>query len=157
MPKKVIIQGRVNLNGFSSVLVDLPQGLGDQIMCFPIFASLKSEYPEIHLTALTLNKGSQALLMMNDTIDDVKAIPFTFSRFGLIRFFLKDFTGVYSYFRRSKFDCVIVVHHNILRALIYRIVPKKSIIYNMENIHKLEKDNNEDTCDNKHNGRWTQL
>jgi ADP-heptose:LPS heptosyltransferase len=133
---KVKVCGDISIPSDGKILVDLPQGLGDQIMCFPLFVSLKKVYPSIEITAFTLNGGSAELLKKNSRIHSVMTIPFVFSLSGLMSFFIHRYPEVRRFFIENCFSCVIVVHKNLFRTILYRLLPVRCLVYNLENIHK---------------------
>lgn len=138
MREKVRVKGSLSIPPAGRILVDLPHGLGDQIMCFPLFVSLKKKFPSAEISVFTLNGGSASLLKKNPYISDVTTVPFTFSLIGLVRFFLTRYLGIRRFFRKRRFDCVIVVHRNLFRTILYKLLPVTSLVYNQENVHKTQ-------------------
>lgn len=118
------------------VIIDLPQGLGDQIMCFPLMASLKRYNKDMHITVITFNKISLNLLMFNRNIDDAKTFEMEFTFKGLIRFFMFSYYKLYSLLKAGRYDLLIFTHPNIVRDLLFYMLPAKRKIYNRENAHK---------------------
>ncbi|PKL19117.1 MAG: hypothetical protein CVV49_02625 [Spirochaetae bacterium HGW-Spirochaetae-5] len=118
------------------VIIDLPQGLGDQIMCFPLMASLKRYNKDMHITVITFNKISLNLLGYNKNIDDVKTFEMDFTVKGLIRFFTFSYYKFYSMMNAGNYDLLIFTHPNIVRDLLFYMLPAKRKIYNRENAHK---------------------
>jgi ADP-heptose:LPS heptosyltransferase len=118
------------------VIIDLPQGLGDQIMCFPLMASLKRYNPDMHITVVTFNKISVSLLGYNKNIDSVKTFDMDFTVKGLARFFMFSYYKLYSLLKKEKYDLLIFTHPNIVRDLLFRMLPVERKIYNIENAHK---------------------
>ncbi len=120
----------------NKVFIDLPQGLGDQIMCFPLLASLKAYNRDMNITVMTFNTASGNLLSYNKNIDSVKVFEMDFTLKGLIKFFRLNFHKLYTLFKTEKYDLFIITHPNPLRNLLYFMLPAKRKIYNRENIHK---------------------
>ncbi len=123
--------GKIN-----KVIIDLPQGLGDQIMCFPLLASLKRYNPDMHITVITFNKISVSLLGYNRNIDSVKTFDMDFTIKGLIRFFMFSYYKLYSFLKAEKYDLLIFTHPNIVRDMLFYMLPTERKIYNRENAHK---------------------
>ncbi len=118
------------------VIIDLPQGLGDQIMCFPLLASLKRYNPDIHITVITFNKASASLLMYNRNIDKVRTFNVEFTVRGVFKFFLSGYYKLHSLIKTEDYDLLIFTHPNIVRDLLFYMLPGKRKIYNRENAHK---------------------
>jgi len=118
------------------VAIDLPQGLGDQIMCFPLFDSLKKNDQNINITVITSNRISADLLAYNRNIDSIKTFDMEFSLRGTINFFLRSYFKFYSLFKTEKYDLFIQIHPNPLRDLLWFLLPAERKIYNRENLHK---------------------
>ncbi|MFH0976224.1 MAG: glycosyltransferase family 9 protein [Spirochaetota bacterium] len=122
---------------FKSIVVEFPFGLGDQIMCFPLFASLKKANPEIKITALSPNKNSTLILSNNKHIDNIYEYGIKkFTHLEIFKFFIKDFVKLWSFFKDNSFDMFIVVHPNPFRSLLLKLLPYKSSLVNTENTHK---------------------
>lgn len=138
MSAKMKVKGTPSIPAKGRVLIDLPQGLGDQIMCFPLIASLKAAYPGLEITVFTLNGGSGNLLKKNPFIHDFLSVPFVFTPAGVIGFFVKRYPVLRRFFKKKNFDCVIVVHRNLFRSVLYSLLPVRSLVYNLENVHKTQ-------------------
>jgi ADP-heptose:LPS heptosyltransferase len=134
MKKPIIIRGDVR--DPRNVLVDLPHGLGDQIMCFPLFASLKAHNPEMRITALSPNKASQFLLRHNRHVDQTFPLPADFTVKGLLRHLTKAVPVLRDKCRKDNFDLYINVHPNIIRSANMTLCGIKNRIENTRNIHK---------------------
>ena len=119
-----------------NIIVDLPHGLGDQIMCFPLFASIKSAFPDASITALTPNPASTALLELNRNIDRTRTYPMKFTYGGALRFFLRDYLPLRRFFAENRFDLFLIVHPNPFRTLLSSLLPVKNILANREHAHK---------------------
>jgi len=126
----------------NKVVIDLPQGLGDQIMCFPLMASLKKYNENIHITVMTFNKVSNMLLTYNRNIDSIETFDMKFSFIGLMKFFLFSYNKLYSLLKIENYDLLILTHPNPLRNLLYYMLPVKRKIYNLENSHKFNEISN---------------
>lgn len=124
------------------IVIDLPQGLGDQIMCFPLMASLKKYYSDIDITVITFNRVSEKLLSYNRNIDLVKTFKMEFSFKGLLRFFLSDYKVLRRLMKHGGYDLYILTHPNPLRDLLYYMLPARRKIYNREDSHKFLELNN---------------
>ncbi len=122
----------------NKVVIDLPQGLGDQIMCFPLMASLKRYNKDIHITVITFNKISNNLLAFNKNIDSIKTFDMEFTIKGLINFFIFNYYKIHSLFKSEKFDLFIQIHPNYIRDLLFFLLPAGKKIYNRENLHKFQ-------------------
>ncbi len=120
------------------VVIDLPQGLGDQIMCFPLLASLKKANKDIHITVMTFNKISNNLLIYNRNIDSIKTFDMEFSIKGMIKFFIFSYFKIFSLFKLEKYDLFIQIHPNLIRDVLYFLLPSSRKIYNRENLHKFD-------------------
>ncbi len=123
---------------FKKVAVDMPHGLGDQIMCFPLLASLKEHIKDIHISVITYNKMSRDFLTYNKNVDNIIEIDAEFSLKGLIFFLVHKLSRVRKIFRKEKFDLLILIHPNPLRDILYFFLPSRSKVYNKQNIHKFK-------------------
>lgn len=121
---------------YSKIIVDLPNGLGDQVMGFPLLASIKKAWPDCKITILTSNKASNNLLKYNSNIDKVKYVEEKFTIKGLFHFLIHEWLPLYKYFRTEKFDLYVILHPNIYRTLLRKTMPIKSWIENREQTHK---------------------
>jgi ADP-heptose:LPS heptosyltransferase len=134
MKKKIIIRG--NIRNPKNILVDLPHGLGDLIMCFPLFASIKTYNPEIKITALSPNKASQLLLKHNRNIDETFSLHADFTAKGFIKYITTSIPALRKKVKGDIYDLYISVHPNIIRTanrIFCGIINK---IENTQNIHK---------------------
>lgn len=125
-----------NSGDIKKVVIDLPQGLGDQIMCFPLMASLKNYNKDIHITVMTFNKISNNLLIYNKNIDYLKTFKMEFTYRGIIKFFIFHYYKIYSLLRIEDYDLFILIHPNPIRDLLYFLLPAKQKIYNRKSSHK---------------------
>jgi heptosyltransferase II len=124
------------LNNISFV-VELPFGLGDQIMCFPLFASIKKAMPQSEITVLSPNKNSTFVLSKNKYINNIYEYGLTkFTYFNVLKFFIKDFIKLWFYFKKNSFDFFIIIHPNPFRTLLSKLLSYKKLIINNEHTHK---------------------
>ncbi len=126
----------INKSSFKKIIIDLPYGLGDQIMCFPIFESIKKYNSNINITVLTTNLSAIILLKKNKNIDNIKAFSFKYTIGGMVKFFVSDFWEIRRFYKKENFDLYIVIHQNILRTLLLKLLPYKFAIENKEHTHK---------------------
>jgi len=123
--------------GKKKIVVELPFGLGDQIMCFPLFASIKKAIPDSIITVLSPNKNSTTILSKNKFIDNIYEYGLTkFSYFEIFKFFIKKFYKLWYFFKKNSFDIFIIVHPNLFRTILIKLLPYKYLLLNIENVHK---------------------
>jgi ADP-heptose:LPS heptosyltransferase len=134
MKKNIFVRGTVTSP--ENILVDLPHGLGDIIMCFPLFASIKAKFPECRITVLSPNKASGLLLKYNRHVSETFYLTTAFTVRGLIAYILKSLPLLRKKQKKEKFDLYISVHPNIIRTInrIFCCIPNK--VENRCNIHK---------------------
>jgi len=126
-----------NLQDIRKIVVELPFGLGDHIMCFPLFASIKKALPGAKICALAPNKNSALVLSGNRNIDSVYEYglkKFTYRE--MFAFFRGGFLALRRFFRDENFDLFIVVHPNRFRSLLLKFMPYRHFIANYEQKHK---------------------
>jgi ADP-heptose:LPS heptosyltransferase len=128
------IKGKAQQPG--NILIDMPHGLGDQIMCFPLLASLKKAYPDCSITVLSPNRAASSLLSYNTNINDVITINVRFSAQGLIRHTFFDALRLRRKIRKRDFDTFIIVHPNMIRTVNRILCGIPFVIENIEHTHK---------------------
>lgn len=134
---KRIIDEKTLQTIIKSIVIELPFGLGDQIMCFPLFASIKKAMPEAKITVLSPNKNSTHILSKNVHINNIYEYglrKFTYRE--ILIFFFQNFIKLWSFFKIGKFDLFIVVHPNLLRTILLKLLPYRNSVINTENTHK---------------------
>lgn len=136
---KIRFFGKKNLNLSSAkkILVELPFGLGDKIMGFPLFTSLKKFNPKIEITVLSPNASSTTLLKLNPFIDTV--LEYRLPKFKLrhlATFSLLSAIKLRREIKRKDFDFLIILHPNHFRTFLAHFLPVQTVIMNIENIHK---------------------
>ena len=119
-----------------NILIDMPHGLGDQIMCFPLLASLKKALPDCSITVLSPNKAASSLLSYNTNINDVITFNVRFSAQGLIRHTFFDALRLRRKIRKRGFDTFLIVHPNMIRTVNRILCGIPFIIENLEHTHK---------------------
>lgn len=134
MKKPIIVRGKIRSP--KNILVDLPHGLGDLIMCFPLFASLKASDPEIRITALSPNRASQLLLKHNRYIDETFSLPADFTARGFLQYLKKSIPALRKKRKNDKYDLYISVHPNVIRTANRILCGIRNKIENTQNIHK---------------------
>jgi ADP-heptose:LPS heptosyltransferase len=126
-----------NINHAMSYVVELPFGLGDQIMCFPLFASLKKAMPQSKITVLSPNKNSTLILSKNKYIDNIYEYGLKkFTYVDVLKFFLREFSKLWLFFKNNSFDIFIIIHPNPFRTLLSKLLPYKKLLINNEHTHK---------------------
>jgi heptosyltransferase II len=126
-----------NINNTMSYVVELPFGLGDQIMCFPLFASLKKAMPHSKITVLSPNKNSALILSQNRNIDNIYGYGLKkFTYIDVLKFFIRDFIKLWLFFKKNSFDNFIIIHPNPFRTLLSKLLPYKKLLINNEHTHK---------------------
>jgi ADP-heptose:LPS heptosyltransferase len=134
MKKHILVRGTFTFP--KNILVDLPHGLGDIIMCFPLFASIKAKFPDCRITVLSPNKASGLLLKYNRNVNDTFYLPTTFTLRGLISYILKSLPMLRRKQKKEQYDLYISVHPNIIRTLNHMFCGIPNKIENTRNVHK---------------------
>lgn len=126
-----------NFKGKKKIVVELPFGLGDQIMCFPLFVSIKKAIPDSIITVLSPNKNSTIILSKNKFIDSIFEYGLNkFNYWEVFKFFIMRFFKLWFFFKKESFDIFIIIHPNLFRKLLLKFLPYKYSLVNIENIHK---------------------
>jgi ADP-heptose:LPS heptosyltransferase len=135
--EKIVFFGH-KIDQYRNILVDLPHGLGDQIMCLPLLKSLKKKYPDAKITVFTPNENSSELFKYVQCVDSYKFIDIKFTKFGVVRFFFKNFLSLRKYIKNNDFDLYVAPHYNPVRELFVRIFPFPVAVLNKEYAHKIK-------------------
>lgn len=125
-------------SAYENIFVDLPHGLGDQIMCLPLFKSIKTKQPNTRITVFTPNSSSSALLELFPFIDEHKSIDIKFTYPGVSRFFLEHYFPLRKYIKINRFDLYLAPHYNPMRELFARVLRFPAVILNKEHAHKIK-------------------
>jgi ADP-heptose:LPS heptosyltransferase len=134
MKRSTLVRGVINRP--ENVLVDLPHGLGDIIMCFPLIASIKAKFPGCRITVLSPNKASGMLLKYNRFVDETFYLPTTFTPRGLLSYLLTSVPLLRKKQKKEKYDLYISVHPNIIRKINRIFCGITNKVENTRNIHK---------------------
>lgn len=127
---------KINIKDAKTIAIELPFGLGDKIMCFPLLYSLKKQ-TSAKIILLSPNASSRNLFLLNPYVDEI--IDYNLPKFtykNVIKLIFFGFIKLRKKIKESCVDVFICTHYNLLRKIFLMFLPYKYGVINHENKHK---------------------